>query len=220
MVVWAAHFGGNGVGTKVYFVDGSNVKVERTIVAQRTYDGDLKLSILDSDVPANIAKYPVLPDLDATTYIGSGGWSNPNGGPAAIYIDGNDPGPEDVFYCTYCNDYPQQSAAWTANGNTYDRSASFVNHEDPHIPTDMLPYAGYSKLPFGGDSGSPAFMVEGGRLIYITSWFGATSGPSLQNQKAFLDDAFTDLYADAGAGVPSGADLATVATLGTYTTFP
>ena len=218
VVAWCRHFGGNGPGTKVYFVTDEGVKIERTIISDITESSlDLKLSLLDSDLPSEIAVYPLCPDL--SSFRGSGGWASPRGGPACLWVDAW--GPEAVYHCGYMG--PTSSREVTANGTPHTVSWGGFYHgtsaESPNSwtpPIDSWEYYAYTKGPIGGDSGSPVFLAESGRLIYLSSWTGSGSGPSSEGAVNYFNDKIVDLFNKAGAGTPQTATEAIVSGYTTY----
>lgn len=229
IVIWSKHYGGNGPGTSVYFVDSSGTIHSRAIVREVTVTNlDLKLSLLDSDLPGEVSPYPLCPDL--SLFMGSGGWGaavgSPLGGPACVWVDQN----EKVYFCGYSGPYAGAyvvDRSFTANGNSHVGQIGYFHHaKDVYgqfqslVPEEDEDYFHYAKSPISGDSGSPIFLAENGRLVYLSCWWGSNNGMTSEGMKPALDDLIVDLWAAHGLGAPAIGDLTTEAAISGYATFP
>lgn len=164
-IVFAAHYTINN-GSTIRFITADNQVVSRTLVSQMSGGGDLRVGLLDSDVPETIGFVKVLPS----------NWAN--------YF----PSLSFVYRVPTLVVDQEEKALVNDLRSLSGGSASFAQ------PQDVTRY-GFFELIIDGDSGNPAFLIINGELVLICTWQygGAGSGPSLTYYASTINAAMTAL---------------------------
>jgi hypothetical protein len=156
-------------GSTIRFVTSDNVVVERTLVNSISVTRDIRVGVLNSDVPETITFAKFLPD----------GWQD--------YI----PGISHIGVPCFYTDQ-QEKALINILNDTYagEELISFS------VPTDDFSHrlALYENL-VSGDSGNPGFLIINDQLVILTTWwFGfAGTGPNLTHYKDEINSTMTTL---------------------------
>jgi hypothetical protein len=151
-------------GSKIRFVTSDNVVVERTLVSSINPVSDIRVGVLDSDVPETISFAKIFP-AEWTSYIPGLSFGVP-----CFYTDQEKKALVNVLY------------------NGQNSSFGFIP------PTDQYPHrAALYETLIGGDSGSPAFMIVNDELVILTTWQYSGSGPNFTFFKDQINTAMTSL---------------------------
>lgn len=228
-VLFAKHFGGISAGRTVYFVDGSNNVVTRTISGAWSgtnlngsiYGNDMTLAVLDSPLPSSIASYKVLGDYDSRLPSNS----TVAEGPLGFWVDQDN----ESYVCQL---FPQSGSDMnteTVNSNTRTPETIGVTHPaNSNTQASFVSrYTNYRKAsvidgetvygPVDKDSGSPVMFPLGGELCVWTCWTTGSSGPKMCNAEDFLNDVIAQVDSDAAL---STGETVTLADISSYTTYP
>ena len=164
-IAFATHYSLSSTpgSNEIVFVTDQNVTVRRQIVAVATAVADIRIGLLDADVPQTIKHYKVLPQ----------DWSNwllqTNDIPM-LHLD-------------------QQEFALVRDMNRITTSSSYVFHAGPLDPLRQS----FSETLIGGDSGNPAFLVLDGEAILVLTHHYATGGPFYTFYRNQVNAAMTQL---------------------------
>lgn len=214
--VGAAHYsppadpnGGPVVGDKIYFCDSSNNTVERTVVAAMNTDADARIVKFDTDVPASVKKYKLLP----------ANWKNyiPRDYPivthpiygtayhyAAFYV------PLIVMsHYRWDSSWPLQRAnryayiylsyvQWGEETNGSINKASIIGSpaSNTYFSGAFVDYNGEPSGIQGGDSGLPCFYPINGDLVFVMKHFAPASGSMLSDFVGSIQSAINSIGAE------------------------
>ena len=150
-VVYANHYP-IALGAKFRFVAKNNTVVTRTLYDSiRVGDTDLRLGVLDSNVPANLIHYAKVLPADFARY-----------------------------FPTSLNDIPtlgfnQVEQALVTDIRSLSPSATNATWITFSAPADATRKQFYQDK-ISGDSGQPAFLIVNGELVLLTVWSGGGPG--------------------------------------------
>ena len=146
-------------GTTMRFVAQDGTVHERVTVDSENIFRDLQVSTLDADLPSTIKPFKVLPE----------NWRNFTDDQ---FFD---------FHVIFATDNEEKlitkrmNQSLLANGNI-----SAVNHTLP-------PFSEYTESVETGDSGNPIFFIINGQPVYVSQWFGVTSGTPIYPHYAAVE---------------------------------
>ncbi|MDQ5927722.1 MAG: hypothetical protein QG633_160 [Patescibacteria group bacterium] len=176
-IVFAKHFP-IANGSTVVFVADDNTIVTRTLQAQRSVvfqpdaGEDVQLGVLDSDVPASIAFYPVIPKEEMDRYL-----SEPQF-PFLIFDQEAKANIEEINY-----------SIGLANEHVY------FNHAPATNPSTRFDFY---EAQIGGDSGQPGFFFINNQPILALTVTGAGYGPFYGAYVDAINSSIVTLGNDAG----------------------
>jgi len=167
-IVFANHYPISN-GSKIRFVTQDNVVVERTMTSSaRVGPTDIKIGVLDSDVPEIITFARLLPD----------DWADYIPGLTTLSIP-----------CFYTD---QQEKALVNMLSSYGILGNFYFN----TPIDSYPSRKVLfETLISGDSGNPGFLIVNNQLVILTTWTGggAGAGPNLTTNKTTINSVMTSL---------------------------
>lgn len=156
-----------GNGTVLRFLGSDGVVYSRTITASQSAGNDVRIVLLDSDLPVVVRPAKLLP-LSYQSYL---------------------PSITNGLLVLIMNQFRQvRIGKW---GAVYDFGTKAVQVLDPSlISSDLVPWY---MLQVAGDSGSPAFVLIDGEAVLLTTWTSISLGASLADQLAAINTSMTSL---------------------------
>lgn len=158
-IVFANHYAIPN-GATVIFVDKNNAVITRTLQNQEYLSADIRVGVLDADVPSSIAHYPVMDYNDLKKLL-----SLSSTGMVPAYV------PMVVL------DQEDKAVVRDAYFITQD----LVNHMAAPVGSDRNKF---NEEMITGDSGNPGFFVIDNQLVLALTHFGPSAGP---NYGAFIN---------------------------------
>lgn len=183
-IVGAAHYPNAGsVGATVRFVAADGTVVDRVVTHTRKIEGrDIQTSLLNADLPTSITPVSVLPST----------WSNHLRHMATT-------GFEFLLPCLLRNQFGE--------ARIYDLRKLDNTYA---IYTDSMPASriAWQRDISGGDSGGPAMLIVGGKLVLVTTWANIGIGPPYHPHNWSAELSALDTLAGISTGyTPSVIDL-------------
>jgi hypothetical protein len=176
--VFADHFGGTTIGDTYGFVGADNVYHTRTIQAYETEigDSDIRVVLLDSDLPASIIPCKVAPS-NLSDFI---------------EVDNVSIG---YYIPTLATNQFDQGTVQTWSYIDALQKATYV------VPVEADQLAMYT-IPVDKDSGNPSFFIHDGEAVLLSHWTGTTGGPAYPD---YIGEVNTQILAvDAAEGISTG----------------
>ncbi len=191
-MVYANHYT-YPIGTHVVFVDNSNNVVTRTVVDQMRISNndfqDIEVALLDSDVPASIAYYPIIDINTLKRY-----WKSPIGSPV-LALDQEDK----ALIFDFTNILDKITVA-----STSQMEWGYMNIG---VPTNST-RASFNETAVIGDSGNPGFSVIGSKLALDFTFYSSTAAQFQPYWIDLINSAMTTL--DGLHGVSSAYQASTI----------
>lgn len=162
-IVYAQHYK-IASGTTILFVDKNNAIVTRKLVDQRRIGiSDMRVGVLDANVPSSITFYPMLSLEQLNARIPS------LQGLPILALDQDDHALiKDVYFVS-----PANNLSYIASVNAARKA--------------------YDESLIVGDSGNPTFLVVNDKLVLLTTHEGTTSGPYYGAAITQINQAMTEL---------------------------
>jgi hypothetical protein len=189
-VLWAAHYPPS-VGATVHFVDNNNNVVVRTISSMLThpdynnpsgtYEADIRIGLLDSDVPNTISFLKILPS-NIATYLPSISTSDA----LFSYTNPTPTGAHNARIPVFLTDQAENALVYTM-GRVYNNSSFWIAYK----PATTQPQrVAFHEDIVTGDSGSPACLVVNNQLVVfgvVTSTYSGGQTGSRSSLPYFKD---------------------------------
>lgn len=167
-ILSANHFGPS-IGTELTFVTKNNEIVKRTIIAERVItDTDIRVSLLNSDVPPSISYFPVFNAASLKDSL--------TGDFPFVFLD-------------------QDEHAYVRNSSFYvydlqQNSGLFAYNRPDQSTPDRVNFA---KDLIVNDSGSPMFAIIGNQPVLVSEAYTTAYGPSYSNYISQINDAMDSM---------------------------
>jgi hypothetical protein len=217
-LIGARHWPVGSIGDEVWFAEADGTVHKKTIIG-RVYQtaadsslSDREVYLIDSDLPDEIAVYPVLGDVSSlfsapaedTTFHG------------VLVVWMNKSRHVGLRHWRAAALPTKVEVTPVFRGVSYSARDAFLPLGQATESRLEWSSDTYDLSPAGGDSGHPAFLWDGNDLIYLTSWYFTGQGPSAYGNYDILNAMIA--AADSDAGISTGY-TATVKTPEGYTTF-
>ncbi|MDP1625001.1 MAG: peptidoglycan-binding protein [bacterium] len=163
-IIFATHYP-IGVGAEVIFVTANNTVVSRTMTASQSIGStDIRVGILDSDVPETIAYYPIMTYDQMKAYLS----------PVYIPIVGFDQEEHAIVR--------HAAAGGFAISDGIGHSQATTSVRQPFTETFI-----------DGDSGNPIFAIIGDQPVLLSAHYSAAAGPSYSYYRSEIASAMSSL---------------------------
>jgi len=169
-IIFANHYQ-MGTGHTVLFVAPDNSIVTRTLTAKQSIAGtDITVGILDSDVPASIAHYPILSTSTLEAYV----------------RDGVDESSFDLPIVAFDQDDHVVIKA-------IQKSGLYSSSRIMHMPFSSGNRLDFNETLIDGDSGNPMFLILGNKPVLLSSHYYSYWGPNYSYYRDEIEQAIDAL---------------------------